>query len=152
MNDGPLRGFKSFREFGKFYAETYPELGINPYPQVVVGSVWWVPSDVLRLGERLRHPWVVVTTLSPGTRLVRVCPRSTRLDELHDQFKLYTPANLLPGLDKEGLILLGRPEPLPISTFDRCELIGVLDQEWMKRLSEALSVRRGRVPWPSLER
>ena len=100
----PIKKVKDFKQL--LLLVTQEEEGLEKfiYSRLRVGDVWWIPDEISRFGTgtREKHPWVVVAPYREDRPPVMACPRTTSQRNRKDE--LYSPANLLPELDKEGFI------------------------------------------------
>jgi len=77
------------------------------YSQLDFGDVWWIPDSVTGFSiYKERHPWVIVIGYLSHISSVIASPRTSSHLPKDIKGGILTPANLLPGLEKEGLLLL----------------------------------------------
>jgi hypothetical protein len=107
------------------------------YPHLEFGDVWWIPDEVTSFSRRKeRHPWVIVNGYSPRVVSVIVSPRTSSYRPNDTKRGLLTPANILPGLDKVGLLLLLHRRPFTTVNFSEYEYIGRLPEPWIKQMRD----------------
>lgn len=113
------------------------------YSKLNVGDMWWIPDAFTRFGQGERHPWVVVVAYNPNHPPVVACPRTTKQGRRSDE--LYTPANILPGLEKDGVILLGHRRQYAAEKFREFEYIGRLSDEWVRKIRDGIRKQIGSI-------
>lgn len=107
------------------------------YPHLEFGDVWWIPDEITGFSQsREKHPWVIVNGYSPRVVSVMVSPRTSSYRPNQTKRGLLTPANLLPGLDKEGLLLLLHRRSFVTVNFSDYEYIGRLPEPWIRQMRE----------------
>lgn len=130
------KSFKSFDELKKFLQESGTDLELLVYPKLKFGAVFWIPDEDSGIGGKGAHPWVIVSDYRSGNPVVTGCLRTTS-DLRHNKKKgLYQPANVLSGLDKEGIILTGIRRPFEVQGFRDYRYEGQLPQEWLDQLKQ----------------
>lgn len=109
--------------------------------KLVFGSIFIIPDDESGLESRSRrkgrtheHPFVVIKYDRMTTKIVTCAIRTTN-PQAHG---MRTPANLLPRLDKEGIIATKRPWPLDAQVFVGGEYLGRLPEPFLSQLRDLL--------------
>jgi len=106
------------------------------YDRLQVGDMWWIPDSVSHFGKKERHPWVVVLGYSPNRPPILASPRTTQIGKRSDE--LLIPANLLPTLDRAGVVLLDFRRPFPVDRFREFEYIGRLPEKYIHKIQNWL--------------
>lgn len=134
-----MTSFRSFEELAQHLVAEGQGDGIELYPQLQFGAVWWIPDHLSGFGQRLRHPWVVVIGYDSSAEEVVVVPRTTTgRGKQHEV--LVIPPGVLAQLDLPGRVLLRRRVPIPAHRFSECDFVGYLNEEWQMRLRAALAL------------
>lgn len=134
----PVRRINDFAQLLSLVTQTEEGLQKYIYGRLEVGDTWWIPDSVSGFGQKENHPWIVVVPFKPTHPPVLACPRTTKRGRRKDE--LYTPAGVLPDLDKEGAILLGFRMSFVASAFRDFDYIGRLPEEWVRKIR--LEMRR----------
>lgn len=109
------------------------------YPHLEFGDMWWIPDEITSFSStKERHPWVIVNGYSPHIASVIVSPRTSSFRSNQLSRGLITPANILPGLEKEGLLVLTHRRAFATVKFSDFEYIGRLPDSWIKRIQKFL--------------
>ena len=107
------------------------------YSQLAFGDVWWIPDTITGFSiEKIRHPWVIVNGYSSHMASVIVSPRTTSYRPKNVKRGILTPANILPGLGKEGLLLLHHRRTFSTTIFRDLEYIGRFPESWRKKIRD----------------
>jgi len=107
------------------------------YPQLRLGDVWWIPDSITGFSNnKSQHPWVIVNGYQPRSMNVVVCPRTSSYQWKDTKRGILTSANILPGLEKEGLFVLRLRRTFPATHFDSFEYIGRLPEVIIKRIQD----------------
>lgn len=130
--DKPVRRINDFAQLLNLVTQTEEGLQKYLYNRLEVGDMWWIPDSVSGFGQGKNHPWVVVVPSKPNRLPVLACPRTTKRGRRKDA--LYTPAGVLPKLDKEGAILLGFRRSFEAGAFRDFDYIGRLPDEWVRKI------------------
>ena len=135
------RRFKSFADLSRELGEIGEDLERLVYPHLEVGTFFRIPNEETGFGDDSRgwHPWVIIVPFVKGRPTVTVCPRTSSGQARPGGRELATPANLVPGLDRPGRILLHLRRPLPVSNFRAYDKMGRLPDEWCEQLRLALA-------------
>ena len=104
------------------------------YDKLKTGDAWWIPDALSQFGTRDRHPWIVITDYSPKRPPVLACPRTSQVE--NRTRGILMPANILPGLEREGIILLSFRRSFAAHRFRDFEYIGGLPDVWIQRIRE----------------
>jgi len=128
----PIRRINDFAQLLSLVTQTEEGLQKYLYSRLEVGDMWWIPDSVSGFGQKESHPWVVVVPFKTNRPPVLACPRTTKQGKRKDQ--LYTPAGILPGLNKEGVILLGFRRSFEAAAFRDFDYIGRLSDEWVRKI------------------
>jgi mRNA-degrading endonuclease toxin of MazEF toxin-antitoxin module len=107
------------------------------YPNLNKGDVWWIPDEITSFSiDKERHPWIIVNGYSNPSTSVILCPRTTSY-RTNDNYKgILTPRNIIPGLEKEGLLLLKHRRNFPVAIFQRCEYIGRMPNDILNEIQK----------------
>jgi hypothetical protein len=130
------RNFKSFNELNEFLQKSGRDLALLVYPKLKFGAVFWIPDEVSGIGGEGAHPWVIVSDYRSGNSVVTGCLRTTSDLQHNKKRGLYQPANILLGLDKEGVILTGMRRPFDVQGFKYYRYEGQLPQDWLDQLKQ----------------
>lgn len=107
------------------------------YSQLAFGDVWWIPDTITGFSmAKLRHPWVIVKGYSSHIASIIVSPRTTTYQPKNVKRGVLTPANILPGLGKEGLLLLHHRRTFSTTIFRDLEYIGRLPESWCNKIQD----------------
>ena len=104
------------------------------YARLRVGDVWWIPDYLTHFSYKESHPWVIVTAYQKGRPPVLACPRTSKKSK-----GLMMKAGALPGLNKDGWLLLNKKMPFPMADYKQCEYIGRLSEAWIETLVKAIA-------------
>jgi mRNA-degrading endonuclease toxin of MazEF toxin-antitoxin module len=142
------RRFKSFADLSRELRETGEDLERLVYPNLEFGAFFRIPNDETGFGDDRRgwHPWVIIVPYAKGRATVTLCPRTSSGQSKSGRRELVTPADVVPGLDRSGRILLHLRRPLPISNFRNYDKIGRLSDEWCEQLRQALAAIADALP------
>jgi hypothetical protein len=134
-NNGLINRIKDLSELRKLLTQEETGLDEYLYPQLELGDVWWISDSITGFSiDRAQHPWVIVNGYSPSVASVIASPRTTSYLSTYVKRGLMTPANILPGLEKEGLLLLHHRRTFPATKFRDFEYIGKLPEPWRKKI------------------
>jgi hypothetical protein len=104
------------------------------------GDIYWIPDRDTGMPDE-RHPWVVVGASQRSTAaFVRIMMRTSTLNG-NWKAGLFTPAGIVPDLDRPGIILPGTIRSLPAAGFAGYKCAGRLPDDWLKALREYTSLR-----------
>jgi hypothetical protein len=107
------------------------------YPHLEVGDMWWIPDEITGFStSREKHPWVIVNGYSPYTLSIVACPRTSSFRPKDSIGGIVTPQNLLPGLDKKGLLLLSHRRIFTANEFTEFDYIGRLPEQWITQMHD----------------
>lgn len=134
----PTRWLKSFTEMAR-ELQAHGDPAIYFHPRLQIGYFFWVPDEASGFGGGGNHPWVIVLPYQPGRAFITACPRTSTGRPISAAHGLWTPAGIVPGLTKEGTILLDKRRPFPIDDFRRYDPIGSLPEAWVDRLRVMLA-------------
>lgn len=123
---------KDFGELLLLLTQDEPGLEEYVYPRLRLGDAWWIPDEITGFSQKQRHPWVVVRGYSPRLASVVACPRTTDIRCI--QRGIVTPADILPGLDQDGLFLLRFRQSFVARDFCYYEYIGRLPENLIRRI------------------
>jgi len=104
---------------------------------LVFGSVFMIPDEISGLasvkrkkGKTREHPFVVIR-YNKGTNQLVICALRTSNTKRRG---VYTPANVLPSLDKPGVIVLDEPFKIEVHKFLGLSHIGILPEQYRSQL------------------
>ena len=132
------RSFKSFDDLKAFLKESGQELELLVYPTLKFGAVYWIPDEDSELGGDGAHPWIVISDYRPGMSVVTACLRTSSNIRQSEKGGLYQPAGVLPGLNREGVVLPGVRKPFEAQKFRDYRYEGQLPEEWVTKLKSCL--------------
>lgn len=91
-------------EFRPFH-EIFKKIGYRD-PYKLLAHTWWINGKITKFGGEKRRPWVCSLERHPdASREYQACPCSTK-ESSSKRWSISTPANVIPGLDKKGYILI----------------------------------------------
>jgi hypothetical protein len=106
------------------------------FSRLRIGDIWWIPDAVTGFADKERHPWVITKGYCPHRATIVACPRTTLLK---GQYRgIMTPANILPGLDRAGLVEISFRRSFRARDFREYEYIGRFPDEYIKRIRDFL--------------
>jgi hypothetical protein len=110
--------------------------------RLVFGSVFIVPNNISGIpstkrkkGKTFDHPFEVIKYFKGSNRTVLCALRTTNLE----REGLYTRENILPQLDKEGIILFDEPFRIDAQKFVDFAHLGILPEECLQALKKAVT-------------
>lgn len=113
--------------------------------RLVFGSVFRIPDEVSGIpsGKRTKgktsdHPFVVLKYFKETNRMVLCARRTTDLN----RSGYFTPENILPDLDKPGVIVLDEQFRIDAQKFVNFEYLGLLPDACIEALKKAV-MRKG---------
>ncbi len=129
---------------GDALQRTGADLELAVHPHLRFGMFFKIPNEESGFGNPdpgWWHPWVIVVSYQPGLRAVVACPRTTQAQVQAEGRALWTPGGIVPGLDKDGLVLLFKRQLFPVGNFrsPAYARLGCLSEEWQARLHAALA-------------
>jgi hypothetical protein len=114
-----------------------PELFEEIEKKLVFGSVFKVPDDISGIpslkrkkGKTYEHPFVVIKYHRETNKIVLCALRTSDLSRKG----FFTPANILPELDKDGVILLDEQFKIDAQKFIECRHLGCLPEPYLSDL------------------
>lgn len=124
--------------------DTAADLALAVYPHLRFGMFFKIPNDESGFGSSTPgwwHPWVIVVPYHPGLHAVVACPRTSTGAARGDGRTLWTPGGIVPGLERDGVVLLHRSQLFPVVNFrsPSYERLGCLPEQWQDRLRAALA-------------
>jgi hypothetical protein len=109
--------------------------------RLVFGSVFLIPNDISRIPSRKRrkgrtrdHPFVVIKYFRETNNIVLCALRTTDLSRKG----LITPENVLPGLDKPGVIVLDEQFKIDAQKFVEFNCLGILPEMYIDDLKKMI--------------
>jgi len=102
-----------------------------------VGDIWWIPDEVTGFAQKERHPWVIVKGYHAHRATVIASPRTSHRKNLRRG--IMTPAGVLPGLDRSGLVDLSFRRSFSARSFREFEYIGRLSDAYIQKIQEFLA-------------
>ena len=107
------------------------------YPQLNFGDVWWIPDSMTGFSNnRSRHPWVIVNGYRPHQINIVACPRTSSYQRKEVKRGILTSANILPGLEKEGLFVLKHRRTFSATQFHSFEYVGRLPEPLLQKIQD----------------
>jgi mRNA-degrading endonuclease toxin of MazEF toxin-antitoxin module len=128
---------KSFAELARYLEQTGDDLELL----LKFGALFWIPDADTGFGQKRRRPWVIITPYRSDKPTVTACPRTTDRRSQSGRNGLFTPGGVADELDQDGVFLLDIPRPFPAVDFRRYKYIGLLPEEWRRKLGAALDPR-----------
>ncbi len=126
---------KGLANLGHLLAQTEGGLDQYVYPYLQFGDVWWIPDAATGL-NKAQHPWIIVRGYSIDRATVAACLRTTSFQIADRKRGLVMPANILPSLDKEGLIVPMMRRTFNADDFQNYQYIDRLPEEWIRKIHE----------------
>ncbi len=139
----PVKKVNDLKQLLLLVAQDEEGLREHIYSKLSVGDMWWIPDTVTGFGHGEKHPWVVVVSYKPNHPPVMACPRTTKIGKRIDE--LYTPAKILPDLEKAGSILLGHRRQFAAEKFREFAYIGRLSDEWIRKIRDGVKRQMGSI-------
>jgi hypothetical protein len=109
------------------------------------GVFYWIPDNDSCFGDVDNHPWVIVVPYQRGRATVAASPRTSSRTVPRDGSEFALPADVVDGLDRDGVIVLNRRQPFPAASFGHYRYIGRLPEPWQQRLRAALLAEGHRI-------
>jgi len=107
------------------------------YPHLTHGDVWWIPDRVTGFSTtKDQHPWVIVSGYKPYGTIITACPRTSSDLQKNKKHGILTPANALPGLDREGVFILKHRRTFSLTQFQDYLYIGKLPEPTLKAITD----------------
>lgn len=125
---------KSLQELRLLLTQTEVGMAEHVYPKLKVGHVWQIPDEISGFGDKDTHPWIVVRDFQNGQSSVMVSPRTTSVKS--GKRGIVTPAGLLSGLDKEGVIVLKHRRSFSVEMFRDLTYLGCLPDTWIYKITD----------------
>lgn len=104
---------------------------------LVFGSVFMIPDEISGIpsgkrkkGKAYEHPVVVIKYNKDTNQLVTCVVRTSNLR----RHGVYTPAGVLPELDKDGIIVLDEPFKIDAQQFIGQNHLGILPEPYLSEL------------------
>jgi mRNA-degrading endonuclease toxin of MazEF toxin-antitoxin module len=140
-NNEVIKRVRDLSELRRLLTQDESGCEVYLYSQLAFGDVWWIPDALTGLSiNKMRHPWVIVKGYTSRVASVIVCPRTTTLKSNDIKRGILTPANILPGLDKEGLFLLNHRRTFSTTIFRDLEYIGKLPESTCDKIRDFIKV------------
>jgi hypothetical protein len=119
----------------RLMAQTEGGLDQYVYPYLRFGDVWWIPDAATGLSKE-QHPWIIVRSYSAERATVAACLRTTSFQNADRKHGIVMPANILPGLNREGLILPMLRRTFNAEEFQNYQYVDRLPEEWIRKIHE----------------
>ena len=136
-NNNLVKNIKGFGQLRSLLSQAENGREEYLYPQLSIGDVWWIPDSITGFSDiRSRHPWVIVNGYEPHKMNLVACPRTSSYQWKDKKRGILTSANILPGLEKEGLFVLRHRRTFPLAQFQDFEYIGKLPVPMLKKIQD----------------
>jgi hypothetical protein len=122
-----------------------PELFEETEKKLIFGSVFMIPDDISGIpslkrkkGKSYNHPFVVIKYYKETNKIVLCALRTSDLSRRG----FFTPANVLPGLDKDGVIIIDEQFRIDAQRFVGLMHIGYLPESYVSELKNWIRERK----------
>lgn len=135
--------FKSFDELWRYLIDSDELYKRYVYPYLLFGTFFQIPSDISGFGSDKPHPCVLVETYPTGLPTIAVHPRTSSQLEAEQLGRCWLmPGGIVPGLERDGMVLCYRSRRIGARDFRHCDRIGRLPELWLERLQREVDAWR----------